>query len=281
MASEHYISMYLASLKVENYSPLTIENYRYQLAAFSDFLGETSMLRATTMHVREYLAHHQHLKASTIVTKLDVISGFYNWLILEEEILKNPCAKIKRPKLPKKVKSGLTIVELEQVRNSCKTVRERALIEVFYSTGCRLDELRKLNIEDIDWSSQSVLVFGKGSKERRVFLSDKASWYLRKYLKSRTDDCEALFATVRTPIRRLTNDGIAYQIRKIKEASGIERDLTPHIMRHTFAQLSLDNGMKLEDLQSLMGHESPATTMRYAESSDERKQMAFKMHHAQ
>lgn len=278
--NEDYIHMYLSSIKIENYSNHTLKNYRYELNRFATFL-QKPILKAKTSDIRQYLAANGHLKASTVVTKLDTISSMYAWLVKEEELLKNPCAKIKRPKLPKKVREGLTIIELEQVRAACKDVRQRALIEVFYSTGCRLDELRKLDIDDIDWQHGSVVVHGKGNKERRVYLSEKASYYLKQYLATRTDDCPSLIASERTPIRRLTSEGIQYQIRKIKKASGIDKNLHPHIMRHTFAQLSLDNGMELADLQALMGHESAETTARYAQVSEERKHTAFKKFHAQ
>ena len=294
--NEKYIQMFLGSIKIENYSRHTLLNYNYELRRFSQFLNnaEKSILQATTADVRQYLSIHGHLMQSTIVTKLDILSSFYGWLVKEDELLKNPCAKIKRPKLPKKVRIGLTIIELELVRAACTKVeikkgvqiitmdvRKRALIEIFYSTGCRLDELRKLNIDDIDWESSSVIVNGKGNKDRRVFLSEKAKYYLKQYLESRDDDCPALIASDRTPIRRLTNAGIQYQVKKIKEVSGIDKPLHPHIMRHTFAQLSLDNGMELADLQALMGHESADTTIRYAQVSDERKRSAFNKFHAQ
>lgn len=275
-----YVHMFLSSLQIENYSIHTLKNYRYELDRFKNQLNK-NLLQATTADIRAYLAAHSHLKSSTIVTKMDILSSFYGWLVKEEELLKNPCLKIKRPKTEKKVREGLTIIELEKVRAACKNARQRALIEVFYSTGCRLDELRKLDIDDIDWQSSSAIVFGKGSKERRVYLSEKAKYYLKKYLKERTDDCPALIASERRPIRRLTNEGIQYQVKKIRDAAKIEKPLHPHIMRHTFAQLSLDNGMELADLQALMGHENADTTARYAQVSEERKHSAFKRFHAQ
>ena len=142
-------------------------------------------------------------------------------------LLKNPTAKIKTPKTPKRLREGLTIEELELVRESCETIRQRALIEVFYSTACRLSELSSLNIKDINWQDMSVIVFGKGSKERKVFLSFKALYHLKRYLKSRSDDCEALFITDRKPYRRLTNRGIQYQIDKIEQVSQVSKPLTP------------------------------------------------------
>ncbi|KYG90882.1 hypothetical protein A0U40_17590 [[Bacillus] sp. KCTC 13219] len=275
-----YIEMFLNSLQIENYSEHTLKNYRYELKRFENYLSK-NLLKATTADIRAYLAVHSHLKISTITTKIDTISSFYNWLIREEELLKNPCLKIKRPRTEKKVREGLTIIELEKVRAACKDERQRALIEAFYSTGCRLDELHKLNINDIDWQNGSVIVYGKGNKERRVYLSEKAKYYLKKYLDTRSDDCPALFTSQRKPIRRLTKEGIQYQIKKIRDTAKIEKPLHPHIMRHTFAQLALDNGIELADLQALMGHEKADTTARYAQVSDERKHTAFKKYHMQ
>ncbi|MEG0260486.1 MAG: tyrosine-type recombinase/integrase [Lysinibacillus sp.] len=275
-----YVKMFLSALKVENYSSHTLKNYQYELLNFSLALKKP-ILKASTADIRQYLTVSEHLKQSTIVTKLDILSSFYGWLVKEDELLRNPCVKIKRPKLPKKVREGLDIIELEQVRAACKDIRQRALIEMFYSTGCRLDELRKIDKDAIDWETSSVIVCGKGDKERKVYLSEKAKYYLKQYLDSRTDDCPALFASERRPIRRLTNEGIQYQIKKIKNASNIEKPLHPHIMRHTFAQLNLNAGMELADLQALMGHEQADTTARYAQVSDERKYTAFRRFHLQ
>ncbi|MBU5252399.1 tyrosine-type recombinase/integrase [Lysinibacillus capsici] len=279
-SNEDLLKMYINAIKLENYSLTTITNYQYELKRFINFI-QKNLLRATTADIRQYLAVQNHLKSGTIATKLTIISSFYNWLVQEEMLLKNPTAKIKTPKTPKRLREGLTIEELEIVRESCDTLRQRALIEVFYSTACRLSELRSLNIEDINWQDMSVIVFGKGSKERKVFLSFKALYHLKRYLKSRTDDCEALFVTERRPYRRMTNRGIQFQIDKIEQAAQVSKSLTPHVMRHTFATLAMDAGIELADLQHLLGHENPATTLRYAPVSEERKRDAFKKYHVQ
>lgn len=278
--AEDYLYLYLNALKLENYSSLTITNYSYELNRFIKFI-EKPVLKASTADVRQYLAAHGHLKPSSLAAKLAAISAFYNWLVREEVILKSPTLKIKSPKLPKKVREGLSIEELEMVREACVTLRQRALIEVFYSTGCRSSELRRINIKDIDWQNMSIKVLGKGNKERIVFLSYKAIYHLKNYLNSRTDDCEALFVTERKPIRRLAKGGVRHQIDLIEAAANISRPLTPHIMRHTFAQLSMDAGIELSNLQQLMGHEKPETTQRYALVSEERKREAFRKFHVQ
>lgn len=279
-SNEELLNLYINAIKLENYSITTITNYQYELRRFIKFV-QKNILQTTTADVRQYLASHNHLKSGTIATKLTIISSFYSWLVMEEILLKNPTAKIKSPKTPKRIRDGLTIEELETVRESCETLRQRALIEVFYSTACRLSELRALNIDDINWQDMSVVVFGKGSKERKVFLSFKALYHLKRYLKSRTDKCEALFITERGPCRRLTNRGIQFQIDKIEKAAKVSKPLTPHVMRHTFATLAMDAGIELADLQHLLGHENPATTLRYAPVSEERKRDAFKKYHVQ
>lgn len=199
----------------------------------------------------------------------------------EEIMLRDPTAKIPTPKKEQRLPKALTIEELEIVRESCETLRQRALIEVFYSTGCRLSELSQLNRDSINVQTLSAKVVGKGNKERVVYFSFKAMHHLRKYLKSREDECEALFVTERRPIRRMTNRGIQFEVDKIEQKANIQKKLTPHTMRHTFATLSMDAGIELTDLQHLMGHSNPSTTLIYANVSEERKQSAFKKYHVQ
>ncbi|UUV26126.1 MULTISPECIES: tyrosine-type recombinase/integrase [Lysinibacillus] len=275
-----YLCMYINAIKIENYSDTTITNYQYELKRFLKFINK-SLLKVETADIRKYLAEYGHLKSGTVATKLTIIRAFYAWLVREEILLKNPTLRIKQPKVPKRLREGLTIEELELVRESCDSLRQRALIEVLYSTACRLSELKNLNIEDINWQDMSAVVIGKGNKERRVFFSFKALYHLKRYLKSRNDECNALFVTSRHPIRRLTNRGIQYQVNKIEQLSQVGKPLTPHVMRHTFATLSMDSGIELTDLQHLLGHEDPATTLRYAPVSEERKKQAFKKYHVQ
>jgi integrase/recombinase XerD len=165
------------------------------------------------------------------------------------------------------------------VRESCQTLRQRALLEVFYSTGCRLSEIANMQLDDINLQSMSARVIGKGNKERIVYFSVKALHHLNKYLNSRSDDCDAVFITERRPYRPMGNRAIQREVDAIEKASKINKNLHPHVMRHTFATLSMDAGIELADLQHLMGHSDPATTLVYASVSEERKQQAFKKYH--
>lgn len=134
---------------------------------------------------------------------------------------------------------------------------------------------------DINMQSMSMKVIGKGNKERVVYLSFKALYHLNKYLNNRTDDCDSLFITLRKPYRAVGNRAIQREIDKIESRVSISKKLTPHVMRHTFAQLSMDAGIELADLQHLMGHSNPGTTLIYSNVSEERKQQAFKKYHVQ
>jgi integrase/recombinase XerD len=142
---------------------------------------------------------------------------------------------------------------------------------VFINANMRLD--------DINLQSRSARVIGKGNKERIVYFSPKALHHLHKYLNNRSDDCEAVFVTERRPYRPMGIRAIQREVDAIEKASKITKNLHPHVMRHTFATLSMDAGIELADLQHLMGHSDPATTLVYASVSEERKQQAFKKYH--
>jgi site-specific recombinase XerD len=272
------IQLYLASKKLEGLSAKTLKGYNSELLIFSQYCQKAAAL-VTTSDIRGFLASFDEAKISTIGQKLSILKSFFGWLVKEEILLRDPTGKVRLPKTPKRLPKGLSIEELEMVRESCSTLRERAIIEVFYSTGCRLSEIAQMNKKDINLQSMCMSVIGKGNKERIVYLSIKALHHLRKYLKSRTDDCEALFVTERKPYRRMGHRAIQREIDVIEKASNINKKLHPHIMRHTFANLSMDAGIDLADLQHLMGHSNPSTTLVYASVSEERKQNAFKKYH--
>jgi site-specific recombinase XerD len=274
------VELYLASKKVEGLSNKTLKGYKSELKLFTNYCKKSTVL-VNAVDIRGFLASFKEAKMSTIGQKLTILKSFFSWMVKEEILLRDPTAKINAPKIPKRLPKGLTIEELEIVRESCKTIRQRALIEVFYSTGCRLAELANMNKSDINIQGMNLKVIGKGNKERVVYLSFKALFHLKKYLKSRNDDCEALFVTERKPYHRMGTRAIQREIDKIEKAAKISKKLHPHVMRHTFATLSMDAGIELADLQHLMGHSNPSTTLVYSHVSEERKQTAFKKYHVQ
>jgi site-specific recombinase XerD len=274
------IDAFISARKVEGLSEYTIEGYRIELGMFADFINK-AVVQITTTDIRNYLASEKSWKIGTIDRKLSVIKSFFGWLVREEMLLRDPTAKIKPPKKPKRLPKSLSIEELEIVRDSCKTLRERALIEVMYTTGCRLSEIQNMRISDINSQDMSMPVIGKGDKERIVYLSIKAMHQLRKYLNSRNDECEYLFVTERKPYRQLSRRAIQRIVDAIESKARITKSLTPHVFRHTFATLAMENGADLADVQHLLGHENPSTTLVYGHVSEERKKQAHKRYHIQ
>lgn len=263
--------------RLEGLSELTLDGYAIDLRIFASRVQKAAA-DVTTADLRIYLGDYDYLKPGSLARKLSVLKSFFSWLTSEDILLKDPSRKIKPPKKERRLPKALTIEELEMVRESCVTLRERALMEVYYATGARLSEVQRLNRDDIDWQSLSARVVGKGNKERTVYFSFKASYHLKKYLKHRSDSCEALFATERKPYRRLSNRGIQREIGIIAQRSGISKAIHPHTFRHTFATLMLGNGADLVSVQGLLGHEDPATTQIYAQVPEEKRKNAHQQH---
>jgi integrase/recombinase XerD len=272
------IIMYLATKKLDGLSDLTIYNYKLHLVRFSNCIRK-NVKDIKVNDIRMYLAAvSENLKSTSLCTEISILKSFFNWLEIEEYIEKNPMKKIQQPKVEKRMRKSLTVEELELLRESCNELRERALLEFLYVTGARLNEAVNVNISDISFSELSLRVIGKGNKEREVYLSPKAKIHINKYLESRTDNCEALFVTERKPIRRLGNRAIQRIINKIGEKTGLGKRVFPHLMRHTMATLTLNNGADITTIQKLLGHTDPATTQIYASTSKDRVQEQHKKH---
>ncbi len=266
--------LFIATKKLEGLSQYTLDSYALELKIFGNYV-QKPVEAITTADIRVFLGKFDYLKMSSIAKKLSVLKSFFSWLTEEEIISRDPTRKIKPPKAEKLLPKALGIEELETVRETCRTPRERALVEVLYSTGCRLSEIYQMNRQDISWEQRSCRVVGKGSKEREVFFSWKALHYLKKYIKSRDDAHPALFVTERKPIRRLSRRAIQREIKLIGERAGIQKNIHPHIYRHTFATLTLNQGADLVAVQSLLGHSNPATTQVYAHLSNERRKEQY------
>jgi integrase/recombinase XerD len=269
------IKLFLSSKKIEGMSKHTLDGYKLELNIFADNVKKrTDEIGAAD--IRVFLAQFEHLKMSSISRKLSVLKSFFGWLTFEEMLDRDPTAKLKPPKKEKRLPKALSIEELEMLREACITPRQRAFIEVLYATGCRLSEIHQLNRNDIDFNTKSCRVIGKGNKEREVYFSFKAMYHLRKYLMHRLDDEQALFITERKPYRRLSKRGIQREVSKIAKTANLEKKVSPHTLRHTFATLTLNNGADLVAVQHLLGHSDPSTTQGYAVLSEERKRDAHK-----
>lgn len=278
------MEMFFSAKRLEGLSQTTIEGYLIELKLFHNYIKKPTVM-IKTHDIRGYLSSEKTWKTGTIDKKLSVIKSFFGWLVEEELLLHDPSRKVKPPKQSRRIPKSLTVEELETVRENCETLRERALIEVLYSTACRLSEMANLRLSDIDFQNMSAKVIGKGDKERTVFFSFKAMHHLNKYLLARkeplTGRSNYLFISERRPFTQMSNGGIQFIVRKIRERANLSKNLTPHTFRHTFATLSMENGADLADVQHLLGHERPETTLVYAHISEDRKKQAHKRFHMQ
>lgn len=278
---EEKIMIYLASKKLDGLSKITLSNYRLHLNRFASFMRKNAA-DITTMDLRiflAYLAKNNNLKNTSLETEKSILKSFFNWIEEEDYILKSPARKLKPTKIEKRLRKSLTPEELEMLRDSCKTPRQRALLEFIFSTGCRLSEVVGVNINDINWNDCSLKVIGKGNKERMVFFSQKAKLYLKKYIQSKDVSInQALFISDRKPYNRIGNRAIQREIHKIAEQAGFEKSIFPHLLRHTMATFALQSGASLTTVQTLLGHENPATTEIYAEISNDTVREEYRKH---
>jgi integrase/recombinase XerD len=272
---EDKIQLFISAKRLEGLSFITLDNYLLELSMFADIVKKKAEDIATA-DVRMYLSKEGTLKMSTIRKKLSILKSFFSWLVSEEYIKHDPTTKLKAPKDEYRLPKSLSIEELEMLREACGTFRQRAFLEVLYATGCRLSEVHGLNKADVNQQNMSTLVIGKGDKQREVYFSIRAMYHLDKYLKERNDDCEALMITERKPYRRLSKRGIQREIGIIAQRAGLQDKVSPHVLRHTFATLTLNNGAELVAIQELLGHNSPDTTLSYAKITHERKREQHK-----
>lgn len=278
------IDNFLYFLKKElNYSDYTIKNYQLDLTDFFKYVDKSNIdfLSIENIHVRGYLKYLDtcNLKNTTISRRISALRTFYNYLLEKGFVKSNIFLNVKNPKLEKKLPNYLNYTEIEELLASIDTrtdegLERRLLIEMFYSTGCRVGEMVNIKISDIDFSSKTIKVMGKGSKERIVYYGDYASKYLEDYLKNK-DKKGYLFTNKRG--EKLTIEEVEYIVRDIMKHISIKTHVTPHTLRHTFATHLLNNGADIRTVQELLGHANLSTTGIYTHvSSDRLKDVYFK-----
>ena len=194
-----------------------------------------------------------------------VLSSFFGFLMKEGEITANPVARIAKIKEPRKLKKPLTELQLETLKLNAG-IREKAIIEFLYSTGCRVAEMVGLDLSDVDLEKGEAVVLGKGKKYRTVFLTPKCVLYIKNYLSTRTDNEPPLFVGKQKPHGRLNISSVGTLLRELGRKCGIEK-VHPHRFRRTCATMALHRGMPIDQVRLMLGHESIETTTIYAEES--------------
>lgn len=262
------VEKYIACKTVEGYSRGTLENY---LMTYKQFF---SMVRKpvheiNTDDIRKYLyfvEHSRSISRATLNKYRQHLSSLFTWMLEEEYITKNPCAAIHKIKGDSKPRKALDESDIEYLRMACQSKRERAVIEMFLSTGARVSEIAGMNLEDIDWENRSARVFGKNSEYYTVRFKPKTEIALREYLATRDDSNHAVFVSQRAPYQRISSGGMRKIIKEIKSRTDITKPVTPHVFRHTMATIAVANGAKIQNVQKMLNHKSINTTMIYAET---------------
>ena len=260
-----YLKMFIAAKKIEGCSDRTVTYYKSTVEHLLKCI-DTPIRKITTDEIRSYLAQYQE-KGGCSKTTIDNIrrniSSFFSWLEEEDYILKSPMKRIHKIKTVQPVKETISDELIERLRDACLCKRDLAIVDFLYSTGIRVGELVRLNIDDISFEERECVVFGKGDKERRVYFDAKAKLHLQDYLKERDDDNPALFVTLDAPHQRLKISGVEIRIRSLGRSINAEK-IHPHKFRRTMATRAIDKGMPIEQVQKILGHSQIDTTMQYA-----------------
>ena len=271
-AGRNLVASYIVSRKIQGCKKSTLEQYSRTLMHFITHINK-SVLNVDAIDIRVYLFNYQKERNSSeryLSFIRTVICSFYTWLASEEYIVKNPAIKIPPIKYERKHKKAMTQLDLEKVRSVIKSKKEMAIVELLYSTGCRVSELSALNKSDINFETKEVYLFGKGEKHRTSYLNAKAEVAVKEYLSTREDSNIALIVSDRKPNDRMHKAGIERIIREIESrVPDLTTHITPHVFRHTTATVALSRGMDISDVSRLLGHSKVDTTMEYITRSNE------------
>lgn len=263
--NQELLKMFLAAKRIEGCSEKSLKYY--EMTIFNMLNSLKKVIRSiTTEDLRGYLSFYQRERNSSKVT-IDnmrrIFSSFFNWLEDEDHILKSPVRRIHKIKTDKTIKETLSDENLEILRDSCREIRDVAIIDLLASTGMRIGELVRLNRNDINFHERECIVFGKGSRERIVYFDARTKIHLLNYLNSRCDNNSALFVSLKKPYSRLMIGGIETRLREIGNNINLNK-IHPHKFRRTLATKAIDKGMPIEQVQHLLGHVKIDTTMHYA-----------------
>lgn len=302
---ERLARRFLEHLEIElNRSPKTLESYTRSLRKFFDESGVREPEDITTERVREYRlalnrvtnAHGEPLRKTTQTYHIVVLRSFLKFLAKEDEKTL-PAEKIAVGKTPTREVDFLELDEVERLLaaasgSSLRALRDRAVLELFFSAGLRVSELTSLNRDSVNLKKGEFSVRGKGSKLRVVFLSDDARDALSRYLEKRSDMDPSLFIAIPKAKRtapkerkghagmRLTERSVQRLVKKYAVRAGIIKDVHPHTLRHSFATDLLQNGADIRAVQSMLGHSSITTTQVYTHVTNERLREIHESFHA-
>lgn len=280
------INKYLDYLEFERkLSSNTIASYKNDLKSLDSYF-KNKLLKVSYNDLQKYLSTLKDLNARSVAHHITVINSFYNFLLNEELIKENPCLNLVSPKIPKKLPTFLTEDEVDNLLNinliTPYDYRNKAMLELLYATGLRISELCNLKITDVDIHNCFVRVYGKGSKERIVPVTDLALKYLEMYVKTyrpiilKNTISDYLF--ISNSLTNISRQGFFKIIKKECKRAGISKNVSPHVLRHSFATHLLKHGADLRVIQELLGHEDISTTQIYAHLVNDKLKKDYEFH---
>lgn len=259
-------------------------NYKKDLDEFKKFLGETQVENSDYLTIRRFLGSlkEKNLKSRSVARKLSCLRSFFRFLNREGFLKNDPTSAISSPKLEKHLPLFMTENEVTKLVESPQSeepsgLRDRAILETFYSTGIRISELVGLNLENIDFFSAVVKVMGKGRKERMVPIGDEALRAIRDYIEHRKKETQVVFLNKNG--RRITTRGVRLVLDKYIQRSSLRENISPHTLRHSFATHLLNRGADLRSVQELLGHANLSTTQIYTHLTTEKLKSVYDKAH--
>lgn len=282
---DRYIDKFITYLEIEkNYSKHTIVNYAVDLREFAHFAGSTGLEKIDYLFLRRFLAHlrTKPYLAKTLTRKLSSLRSFFKFLHREGLIKSNPAVLLMSPKREKRLPKFLTEDEATQfveapMADNVMGKRDRAILETLYSTGIRVSELVGLNVDQVDLIGSIVKVAGKGKKERLVPIGTKAVDAIRDYVESRAKASSILFLNKNGT--RLSARSVGTIVHKYIKLISASHDISPHVLRHTFATHLLNRGADLRSVQELLGHVHLSTTQIYTHVTTDRLKKVYDQAH--
>ena len=271
--AEEELSAYGRYLSHEkNYSIHTVDNYSRDIRQYLDF--SKGSIEPDPKKIRDYLGWLASKKydRTSVVRKVAAVRNFFKYLLKMKKVSSNPFAYILTPKDEKRLPSALTETETAALLDGIDTIefyslRDRVILELLYSTGIRVHEVTTLDVSDVDFVNEEIKVLGKGGKERIVPTGGKAMELLRGYIKRLKGESVTGILFINQRKGRLTPRAIELMIRKYAVKAGIDKKVTPHTLRHSFATHLLDRGADLRSVQELLGHANLSTTQIYTHLS--------------
>ena len=291
---EGYVNEFINYLAVERgLAQNTLESYGRDLRQFQLFLQNSQKDIVKDSSRTTILSYLDNLQTrgravSTISRNLAAIKSFYQYLVRDRYVEKDPAVNLESPKLEKKLPKILTIAEVEELLRQPNSslpagLRDKSMLELLYATGIRVSELISLNISDVNLDMGYIKCYGKGAKERIVPLGSIAAKCVQEYMNKgrqklvRTYEEPALF--VNHHGNRLTRQGFWKIIKKYAQEANIAKDITPHTLRHSFATHLLENGADLRSVQEMLGHADISTTQIYTHVTKNRLKEVYDKTH--